>query len=92
MTYAYNYDRHPDHLHGDEAYNQPAVEVNLEDVINAIAMGESTEDGMSHHDWIKRACAGDAITNIMQHICCNIDDPKYRFITDQLKQELEGWL
>ena len=92
MTYTYNFIGHPDSLHGDEAYSAAEPTVDFEDVINAISMSESTADGLSHYDWIKRACAGDAATNIFIHICSNIDDPKYRYMVDQLKQEFEGWL
>jgi hypothetical protein len=80
-----------DNLHGDEDY-QDAEPLDMYDVIFAIEAETSTSDGMSHHQWIKRICAGDEITNIMQHIIKNRHKKEYAEIMNEIEIAIEGWL
>lgn len=83
-----------DNIHGDEQYREHlgAERVDLYDVIFAIRDGASTHDGMSHHEWIQRICAGDEITTIMQHIIKNRTNPAFSEIMNEIEAAIEGWL
>ena len=83
-----------DNIHGDEQYREHlgAERVDLYDVIFAIRDGASTHDGMSHHEWIQRICAGDEITTIMQHIIKNRHNPAFSEIMNEIDIAIEGWL
>ena len=80
-----------DNLHGDEDY-QDAEDIDLYDVIFAIEKGTSTQDGMSHHEWIKRICQGDEITNIIKHIIKNRHKPEYSEVMNEIEIAIEGYL
>ena len=82
-----------DHIHGDENYNADDSEpVDLYDVIWAIQDGRSTSDGISHHEWIQRICAGDEITTIMRYITKNRHNPAFAEIMNEIETAIEGWL
>lgn len=83
-----------DHIHGDEEYREHlgAERVDLYDVIFAIRDGASTHDGISHHEWIHRICAGDEITTIMQHIIKNRHNVAFSEIMNEIEIAIEGWL
>lgn len=82
-----------DHIHGDEHYyNRGPDRIDSYDVIFAIEKGTSTNDGMSHHEWIKRICEGDEITTIMQHIIKNRHNPAFSEIMNEIEIAIEGWL
>jgi hypothetical protein len=80
-----------DHIHGDENYRD-AEPVDLYDVIFAIRDSTSTQDGLSHHDWIRRICDGDEITKIMQHIINNRHKHEFAEIMNEIEAAIEGWL
>ena len=80
-----------DHVHGDEDY-QDAEAIDLYDVIFAIEKGTSTQDGTSHHEWIKRICQGDEITNIIKHIIKNRHNHAFAEIMNAVESAIEGYL
>jgi hypothetical protein len=80
-----------DHIHGDEDYRD-VEKVDLYDVIFAIRDGTSTQDGLSHHDWIRRICDGDEITTIIRHIVKNRHKPEFAELTNKIEIAIEGWL
>ena len=80
-----------DHIHGDENYI--GIEpIDYIDVTFAIAKSTSTQDGISHHEWIKRICSGDEITTIMQHIIKNRHKPEFGEIMNEIETAISGWL
>lgn len=79
-----------DNIHGDE--HTPIEPVDVYDVIWAIRDGKSTEDGISHHEWIKRICSGDEITAIFQHIVKHRHDKVFGEIMNEIETAIEGWL
>jgi hypothetical protein len=81
-----------DHIHGDEQYNDHVEAIDVYDVIYAIEAGTSTEDGVSHHEWITRICAGDEITKIIGLILSKRDDYAYAEIMNEIEAAIEGWL
>jgi hypothetical protein len=80
-----------DHIHGDENYQDPET-IDIYDVIFAIEKGGSTTDGTSYHEWIHHICAGDEITNIMQHIINNRHKPEFAEIMNEIELAISGWL
>lgn len=84
-----------DNIYGDEEYyrdNLGVEAVDVYDVIFAIDAGTSTQDGISHHEWIRRICEGDEITKIMQHIIKNRHNPAFAEIMNEIETAVEGWL
>ncbi len=82
-----------DSVHGDEHYYRDEVEaVDVYDVIFAIDASTSTQDGISHHEWIQRICQGDEITKIMQHIIKDRHNPAFSEIMNEIEIAVEGWL
>jgi len=83
-----------DNIHGDEQYREHlgAEAIDVYDVISAIESSTSTHDGMSHHEWIQRICAGDEITKIMQHIIKNRHNYAFAEIMNEIETAIEGWL
>lgn len=82
-----------DNVHGDEHYYLDEIEaVDVYDVIFAIDASKSTQDGISHHQWIQRICDGDEITKIMQHIIKNRHNPAFAEIMNEIETAIEGWL
>jgi hypothetical protein len=82
-----------DHIHGDEIpEGYYLVKLDVFDVINCIEKGTSTAELTSHHEWIKRICAGDEITIIMQEIIKNRHNPAFAEIMNNVEAAIEGHL
>ena len=81
-----------DNVHGDEHYFNDVEPVDVFDVTFAIAKGTSTQDGISHHQWIDRICSGDEITKIMQIIIKKRHNPEFAEIMNEIEAAVEGWL